>query len=77
MDNAVFSAIFNNLMLTTKHLFHMVVEIRVLAFKIKVVLKPFHTSGDHIMIALGIDGLSRGYKYAGILLGWDMRALIQ
>lgn len=59
----------------TKHLFHLVVEIRVLSFEHQVFLKPVHISGD-CMIVLVIEGISRGERDADISLGWDMRACL-
>ena len=71
-DNAVWSAVCNKGMSSARHLFDLLVEIKVLCHKHEVFLHCFHISGER-MIATGIDGLSRGDKESGIALGYDLR----
>ncbi|KAL3774206.1 hypothetical protein ACHAWO_008804 [Cyclotella atomus] len=60
-DNAVCLAVCNKGMSSVRHLFDLLVDIKVLCH-----------SGER-MIATGIDGLSRGDEESGIALGYDLR----
>jgi hypothetical protein len=71
-DNAVWSAVCNKGMSSARHLFDLLVEIKVLCHEHEVFFHCFHISGER-MIATGIDGLSRGDKESGIALGYDLR----
>ncbi|KAL3801862.1 hypothetical protein ACHAWO_003868 [Cyclotella atomus] len=73
-DNAVavWSAVCNKGMSSVRHLFDLLVDIKVLCHKHNVFYHCFHISGER-MIATGIDGLSRGDKESGIALGYDLR----
>ena len=71
-DNAVWSAVWHKGMSTAKHLFQLVLDLKVECHRHEVYLHPFHISGDR-MIACGIDGWSRGDRDAGVSLGHDLR----
>jgi hypothetical protein len=71
-DNAIFSAVVNKGMSSVRHLFDLVVEIKIECHEHGVFLHVFHISGER-MIATGIDGLSRGDHESGIALGYDLR----
>ena len=71
-DNAVWSAVCNKGMSSARHLFDLLVEIKVLCYEHGVFYRCFHISGER-MIACGVDGLSRGDKESGIALGHDLR----
>ena len=71
-DNAVWCAVCNKGMSSVRHLFDLLVKIKVLCYEHEVFYHCFHISGDR-MIATGVDGLSRGDKEAGITLGFDLR----
>ena len=71
-DNAVWSAVCTKGMASVRHLFQLLVDIKLLAHEHNVFWKCFHISGDR-MIATGVDGLSRGDKDSGITLGYDLR----
>ena len=71
-DNAVWSAVCNKGMSSVRHLFDLLVDIKVLCHEHEVFYHCFHISGDR-MIATGIDGLSRGDHESGITLGYDLR----
>jgi hypothetical protein len=70
-DNAVCSAVCNKGMSSVRHLFDLLVDIKVICHKNNVFYHCFHISGER-MIATGIDGLSRGDKESGIALGYDL-----
>ena len=74
-DNAVFSAVWHKGMSSARHLFNLVLELKVECLKHEVWLHVFHVSGDR-MIACGIDGGSRGNEEAGIYIGFDMRTFL-
>jgi hypothetical protein len=73
-DNAVWAAVCNKGMSSARHLFDLLVEIKVLCHEHEVFYHYhcFHISGER-MIATGIDGLSRGDHESGIALGYDLR----
>ena len=71
-DNAVWSAVWHKGMSSAKHLFNLVLDLRLAARKHEVWIHVFHISGDR-MIATGIDGRSRGNFDAGVSLGFDLR----
>jgi hypothetical protein len=71
-DNAVWSAVCNKGMSSVRHLFDLLVEIKILCHEHEVFYHCFHISGER-MIATGIDGLSRGDHESGIALGYDLR----
>ena len=71
-DNAVWSAVWNKGLSTARHLFNLVLELRLQAREHEVYLHVFHISGER-MIACGMDGWSRGDYDAGISLGYDLR----
>ena len=74
-DNAVWSAVWNKGLSTARHLFNLVLQLRLEARKHEVYLHVFHISGDR-MIACGMDGWSRGDYDAGISLGYDLRSFL-
>jgi hypothetical protein len=59
-------------MSSVRHLFDLLVDIKLLCHEHEVFYHCFHISGER-MIATGIDGLSRGDKDSGIALGFDLR----
>ena len=71
-DNAVWSQVWHKGMLTARHLFYLVLELRLAAREHEVWIHVFHISGDR-MIATGMDGRSRGNFDAGVSLGFDLR----
>ena len=71
-DNAVWSAVWHKGMSSAKHLFALVVELKVECRRHEVYLNVFHMSGNR-MIVCGMDGWSRGNQDAGISLGHDIR----
>jgi hypothetical protein len=71
-DNAVWSAVCNKGMSSVRHLFDLLVDIKILCHEHEVFYHCFHISGER-MIATGIDGLSRGDHESGIALGYDLR----
>ena len=70
-DNAVWSQVWHKGMSTAKHLFKLVLGLRLAAHDHEVWLKVFHISGNR-MIATGMDVWSRGNFDAGISLGYDL-----
>ena len=62
-DNAIWSYIWHKGMSTVKHLFTLVLDLKVACHHREVYLYPFHVSGNR-MIACGIDGWSRGNHHA-------------
>ena len=71
-DNVVWSHIWHKGMSTVKHLFTLVLDLKVACHHHEVYLYPFHVAGER-MIACGIDGWSRGNHDAGVSLGHDLR----
>jgi hypothetical protein len=71
-DNSVFSYVFQKGLSTSKDLFYLVLELRMLARQHEVFLRMCHISGNR-MIASGMDGWSRGNYNAGLSLGYDVR----
>ena len=71
-DNGVWSAVWSRGLSTAKHLFDLVLRLRVECRLHEVYLTVCHISGDR-MIESGIDGWSRGDFETGISLGYDMR----
>jgi len=74
-DNAVWSYVWTKGLSSARHLFHLVLDLRVAAREHEVYLRTCHISGER-MIATGMDGWSRGNHDAGISLGYDIRTLI-
>lgn len=74
-DNAVWSAVCSKGLSSVRHLFDLLVELKLLAHKHNVFWRCFHISGAR-MIATGIDGLSRGDRDSGISLGFDLRTFL-
>jgi len=74
-DNAVWSAVCNKGMSSVRHLFDLLVEIKIACHEHQVFYHCFHISGDR-MIATGIDGMSRGDRDSGISLGYDLRKFL-
>jgi hypothetical protein len=70
-DNAVWSCVCTKGMSLVRHLFDLLVEIKILCHEHNVFYHCFHISGEQ-MIATGIDGLSRGDHKSGIALGYDL-----
>ena len=64
-DNAVWAAVCNKGLSSVRHLFKLLVDIKILCYEHEVFLHCFHISGNR-MIATGIDGLSRGDREYGI-----------
>ena len=62
----------NKGMSSARHLFDLLVDIKVLCHRHDVFFHCFHISGER-MIATGLDGFSRGVKESGIALGYDLR----
>lgn len=71
-DNAVWSAVFTKGTSSAKHLFKLVLDLKIACYEHEVYLRTCHISGDR-MIATGMDGWSRGDYNAGISLGHDLR----
>eukprot|EP00986_Skeletonema_menzelii_P016382 scaffold14397_cov80-Skeletonema_menzelii.AAC.1 len=71
-DNAIWSMVFTKGSSSAKHLFDLVLALKVACHEHEVYLHTCHISGDR-MIATGIDGWSRGDRDAGISLGYDLR----
>ena len=71
-DNAVWSHIWHKGMSSARHLFRLVLDLKLACHEHEVHLFPFHISGDR-MIACGIDGWSRGNHDMGVSLGHDLR----
>ena len=74
-DNAVWSYVWNSGLSTAKHLFQLVLDLRIEARKHEVYIRSCHISGNR-MIATGMDGWSRGNHDAGLSLGYDIRKYI-
>lgn len=71
-DNAIWSMVFNRGSSSARHLFKLVLDLKIACYKHEVYLHTCHISGDR-MIATGMDGWSRGDYDAGISLGYDLR----
>jgi hypothetical protein len=71
-DNAVWSAVWLKGLSTAKHLFDLVLRLRIECRLHEVYLHVCHISGDR-MIESGVDGWSRGDFETGISLGHDLR----
>ncbi len=65
----------NKGMSSAKHLFNLVVELKLECLDHEVYLHVCHLSG-YRMIATGMDGWSQGNHEAGISLGYDIRQFI-
>ena len=74
-DNSVWVAVWLKGMSSAKHLFSLVVELKLACREHEVHLCLCHISGDR-MIETGMDGWSRGNQDCGILLGHDLRELV-
>lgn len=74
-DNLVFSLVLNKGLSSARHLFEIVLDIRVECRIHEVYLHGLHISG-HRMVASGMDGWSRGNRDEGISLGYDVRKFI-
>ena len=62
-------------MSTAKHLFQLVLDLRIAAREYEAYIRLCHISGNK-MIATGMDGWSRGNHDAGLSLGYDIRKYI-
>ena len=71
-DNSAWSAVWLKGMSKAKHLFKIVLQLKLECMKHEVWLNIRHASGNR-MIAAGIDGMSRGNQDAGVALGHDIR----
>ena len=71
-DNGVWSAVWLKGLSTAKHLFTLVLKLRIECRIHEVYLNVCHISGNR-MIETGIDGWSRGDFETGISLGYDLR----
>lgn len=71
-DNGCWSAVWRKGLSTAKHLFDLVLKLKVACREHEVYLSVCHISGNR-MIETGVDGLSRGDFDAGISLGYDLR----
>ena len=71
-DNAVWSFVWTKGLSSAKHLFRLVLDLRIVAREHEVYLRTCHISGKR-MIAAGMDGWSRGNHDAGLSLGYDIR----
>jgi hypothetical protein len=74
-DNEVWSLVWNKGLSSARHLFNLVLELRVECRKHEIYYRSLHISGER-MIATGIDGRSRGNYDLGISLGYDVRTFI-
>ena len=74
-NNAVLSAVWHKGMSSARHLFNLVVKLKVACQEHEVWMHLFHISGER-MIACGIDGGSRGNEEAGVYLGYDMQTFL-
>ncbi len=70
-DNAVWSYVLNKGLSTAKHLFNLVLDLKVECRLHEVYLYPLHISGER-MISTSIDGLSQGNHNTGVSLGFDI-----
>ncbi len=70
--NAVWSAVWHKGMSLAKHLFSLVVDLKLACREHEVWIMLFHISGNQ-MIASGINDWSRGDHDAGLSLGHDLR----
>ena len=75
MNNAVWLAVCNKGLSTTRDLFLLLVDIQLLCYEQMGSLHPFNISGNR-MIATGIDGLSHGDRDLEIAPGYDIRDLV-
>jgi hypothetical protein len=71
-DNGCWSAVWRKGLSTARHLFNLVLKLKVACRDHEVYLTVCHISGDR-MIETGVDGLSRGDFESGMLLGYDVR----
>lgn len=74
-DNACWSAVWLKGLSTAKHLFKLVLRLKIECRIHEVYLHVCHISGDR-MIESGIDGWSRGDFETGISLGYDLRTFL-
>jgi hypothetical protein len=74
-DNAVWSAVWLKGLSTAKHLFKLVLCLRIECHIHEVYLNVCHISGGQ-MIESGIDGWSRGDFETGISLGYDLQTFL-
>lgn len=74
-DNAVWSYVWTKGLSSVRHLFELVLDVKILARVHEVYVHTLHISGDR-MIATGTDGRSRGNYDEGISLGYDLRPFI-
>ena len=74
-DNAVWSAVWYKGMSSAKHLFELVLLLKLECRAHEVYAHLCHISGDR-MIATGMDGWSRGNQDGGISVGHDLRTLV-
>ena len=66
-NNLVWSYVWTKGLSTTKHLFYLVLELRIAAQEHEVYIKTCHLSGNR-MVATGMDGWSHGNHDAGFSL---------
>ena len=71
-DNAIWSAVFCKGSSSARHLFDLVLQLKIACYEHEVYLHTCHISGDR-MIATGMDAWSRGDTSSGISLGFDLR----
>jgi hypothetical protein len=71
-DNGCWSAVWRKGLSTARHLFQLVVKLKIACRDHEVYLSVCHISGDR-MIETGIDGLSRGDFESGMMLGYDIQ----
>ena len=74
-DNSVWSYVWTKGLSTARHLFYLVLDLRIAAREHEVYIRTCHLSGNR-MIATGMDGWSRGNHDAGLSLGFDVRQYI-
>ena len=70
-DNAVSSGVFNGGTSTSKSLHEITLEVKIKEMEHNAFIHLFHMSGTR-MIAVGIDGLSRGDFESGVMTGQSM-----
>ena len=71
-DNGCWSAVWRKGLSTAKHLFDLVLKLKLACREHEVYLSVCHISGNR-MIETGVDGLSRGDVDSGVSLGYDLR----
>ena len=74
-DNGCWSAVWLKGLSTAKHLFRLVLRLKIECRIHEVYLHVCHISGDR-MIETGVDGWSRGDFETGVSLGYDLRTFL-